>query len=214
MSSSTLTGRCTRAFAAVAVVSTLVTGPFASVASAEPVAAVAQQAPVSTVEEKTAALREIGWQLTPEVAQLADQDFVIHVWSKADALREAFVRDAAARAFREQGTNPAACYEFIVRGVFTAHRQDVEESLRKAVRDRQRVAAAAVVGWTAVAQADLDSSLKEFVFRIWERSRVNSQVRAKAEAVLTPAATDVQRQGYIEAEIFVAQEADRQNPPR
>jgi hypothetical protein len=214
LSGSSLSTRGTRAFAALAVASAFVTGPFAPTASAEPAtAAVRQQVPVSTAEEKIAALRVIGLQLTPDVAGFSDQDFVIHVWEMSDRPQLSRVRAAAARAFTGQSANPNACYDFISRGIFEAHRADLEDTLRKAERDRQRIAAAEVVGWTELSAQDLEVDVKEFVFRLWHRSAASSRVRAEAEALLAPEATDEQRLAFIVTGIFIARDADRQDPP-
>ncbi|MET9226492.1 hypothetical protein [Lentzea sp. NPDC003310] len=215
MSGSGLNTRGAGAFAAVVVASAVITGPFAPAASAERATAVVQQqGTVSTAEEKTAALRVIGLQLSPDVAAFSDQDFVIHLWERSDSPQLGRVRAAAARAFTRQSTDPNACYEFIVRGVFEAHRADLEDALKKAERDRQRTAAAAVVGWTELSAEDLGVDVKEFVFRIWHRSAADTRVRAEAEALLAPEATDEQRLAFIVTGIFVARDADRQDPPR
>ncbi|MGW6932420.1 RICIN domain-containing protein [Lentzea sp. NPDC054927] len=199
-----------RAIAALAVVSTFMSGPFTAAATAEVAAAVAQAAPQATVDEKIAAAREIGLNPEPAKYQLSDCDFVIYLWDKAKVPDDARVKEGAAAAFTSSSSDPAACHRFITQTIFTLHREDLVERLRKADRDRQRLAAAQVVNWTGLTQADLDSTLKEFVFRVWERAETNSEVKTKAAAVLTPTSTDEQRTTYVVTDIFTARDVDRQ----
>jgi len=191
-----------RFFAALAVVSTLVPSP-----------AVAQAAVPreSTTDQKIAAGREIGLNVTPTQYAQTDCNFVIWLWDKASLPDNAKVKDAAAAAFTSNSdANPEACYLFITQTVFSAHQADVVERIKKVERDRQRSAAAVVVSWTGLTQDDLDCTLKEFVFRIWQRAEENSEVKTKAAAVLTPASTDEQRTTYLVTDIFTARDVDRQ----
>jgi hypothetical protein len=197
-----------RAFVALAVVSSFVSGPLAAAAPA------AADAPrESTADQKIAAAREIPLTITPTQYQMTDCSFTIWVWTstnnKSDNVR---VNAAAADAFSSNSAgNPEACYRFITEGVFTANQADVIERINKVKRDKERIAAAAVVSWNNLGQSDLDCALKEFVFRIWERGEANSEVKNKAAAVLTAQSTDAQRQVYVTTDIFTAREADRQH---
>ncbi|MCR3752387.1 RICIN domain-containing protein [Lentzea californiensis] len=201
-----------RAIAALTVVSTFMSGPFTTAAGADPAAVVAQVTE-ATVDQKIEALNQIG-PLTPtppaSTYSLRDCDFVIFVWDKAKVPDNARVKEAAAAAFTSSSSDPESCYRFIAQGIFTAHREDQIERLRKSERDRQRLEAAKIVMWTGLTQADLDCELKEFVFRLWERAKPNSEVKTKAAAVLTPTSTDEQRTAYVVTEIFAARTRDQQ----
>jgi hypothetical protein len=203
-----------RTFAALAVVSTFVSGPLSGVATAEPAS---RQAAVreSTTDQKIAAGREIGLNVTPTQYALTDCSFVVWLWGKVTTPAQpehAKVAEAASTAFvSNSAANPEACYRFITEGVYPAHQADVIERMLKVQRDKQRIAAAAVVSWNALTEGDLNSPLKEFVFRIWERAEANSEVRNKAAAVLTATSTDEQRTTYVVTDIFTAREADRQH---
>lgn len=198
-----------RAIAALAVVSTFVSGPLTAAANAAPAAAAAARE--STTDQKIAAGREVGLNVTPTQYSLTDCNFVIWVWDKATLPDNAKVKEAAAAAFTaNSSSNPEACYQFITDTVYSAHQADVIERMKKVERDKQRMAAAAVVGWTGLVQDDLDCALKDFVFRIWQRAETNSEVKTKAAAVLTPTSTDEQRTTYVVTDIFTARDADQQ----
>ncbi|SMC88251.1 RICIN domain-containing protein [Lentzea albidocapillata] len=205
-----------RAIAALAVVSTFVSGPLAAVATAEPAAANASQAAPreSTTDQKLAVGQELGLNVTPTQWSMKDCSFTIWVWSWAsDSSRvdaNSRVAEAAATAFTTNESDPESCYRFITDTVFTAHQADVVERLRKAERDRQRVAAAALVQWTGLVQDDLNCSLKDFVFRIWSRAAAGTEVKAKAAAVLTPTSTDAERTTFIVTGIRAAADIDQQ----
>lgn len=202
-----------RAIAVFAVVSTFVSGPMASAASADPrlAAAAQQQAPESTTDQKAAAARELGISLTPDMARMTDIDFVIFLWDKAQVPNDAKVKQAAADAFTAQSRDNTSCYRFITEGIFPAHRADLVERLNRAQRAAERTAAAEVVSWNTLTQGDLNVELKEFVFRLWERTAEakDPEVRAAAAAVLTPASTDEQRQTFVVTGIFAARQRDR-----
>ena len=193
-----------RALAALAVVSTFVSG---SVTTATAAAAPRESSP----DQKIAAAREIPLTITPTQYQMTDCNFTIWVWGQTKQAANAKVNVAASDAFEANSpSNPEACYRFITEDIYTAHQADLVEQLQKAKRDKQRIAAAAVVSWNNLAQGDLDATLKEFVFRLWERAEANSEVRNKAAAVLTATSTDEQRQVYVATDIFTAREVDRQ----
>ena len=193
-----------RALAALAVVSTFVSG---SVVPASAAAAPRE----STVDQKIAAAREIPLSITPTQYQMTDCGFTIWVWGQTGQTANAKVNVAASTAVEANSpSNPEACYRFITEDIYTAHQADLIERLQKAKRDKQRVAAAEVVSWNNLSQSDLDATLKEFVFRLWERAEANSEVRNKAAAVLTVTSTDEQRQVYVATDIFAARETDRQ----
>lgn len=193
-----------RALAVLAVVSTFVSGSV--------VTASAQQAPrESTADQKIAAAREIPLPITPTQYQMTDCNFTIWVFSQTKNAANAKVNLAASDAFEANSpSDPEACYRFITEGIYTAHQADLVEQLQKAKRDRQRIKAAEVVSWNNLTEGDLGTTLKEFVFRLWERAEANSEVRNKAAAVLTATATDEQRQVYVVTDIFTARETDRQ----
>ncbi|MDT7784510.1 MAG: hypothetical protein QOF58_2929 [Pseudonocardiales bacterium] len=199
-----------RAIAALAVVSTFVTGPFTAAANAE--RAAAEAARESTTDQKIAVGREIGLNVTPTEYSKTDCAFVVWVWDRTkNNTDNAKVNEAAATAFTSNSSsNPEACYLFITDTVFTAHQADVIERMQKVERDKQRIAAAQVVSWTGLAQDDLDCALKDFVFRIWQHAEDNSEVKTKAAAVLTPTSTDEQRTTYVVTSIFTARDADQQ----
>ncbi|MEU0879280.1 RICIN domain-containing protein [Lentzea sp. NPDC005914] len=213
MSRSSLGGRCLRAIAALAVVSTFVSGPMASAASADPRLALAAQqaAPESSPDQKAAAARQLKIQLTPDMARMTDIDFVIFLWDTADVLDDAKVKQTASEAFRAQSRDNTSCYRFITEGIFPAHQADLVERLNRAQRAEERTRAAEVVSWNNVTQADLRVDLKEFVFRIWERTTdaKDPEVRTAAAGVLTPISTDEQRQAFIVTGIFAARQRDR-----
>jgi hypothetical protein len=180
-----------------------------------PLAAAAAAARESNTDQKIAVGRELGLNVTPTQYSMKDCSFTIWVWSwatKTENSRDnARVADAAATAFTTNAdTDPEACYRFITDSVYTAHQADVIERVKKVERDRQRVAAAAVVSWNNLVQGDLDSTIKEFVFRVWERAEASSEVKNKAAAVLTPTSTDEQRTAYVVTGIFTARDVDRQ----
>ncbi|SEP95690.1 Short repeat-containing protein of unknown function [Lentzea xinjiangensis] len=213
MSRSTLAGRGMRAIAALAVAATLASGAVtAPVATAAPTttsdsAAVAEAAQESTTEQRERAARELSIILTPEMAVMTDKNFVITLWQKA---REGSnIKSAALAAF----TNTAdenACYRFITAGIFDASVLDQIEAGKKAERDRQRLAAAAEIGWTDVTQAVLDGSLENFVFKLWERAEEGSDVKKGAANVLRTGSTDEQRQEFVVNGIYVASRIDKQ----
>lgn len=214
MSSSIVGGRCLRAFGALAVVTTFMSGPLAAVASAEPAAnVVAQQESASTVEQKAAALKLIGEQLTPRTARMNDMNLTIYVWDKSRTPVYQHVHAAAKEAFIAELEGQSACHNFIVRDVLAAYRKDVEQQKSWSEGDWQRVRAAEVIAWVDVTRANLDSSLTDYVTNIWKRSKPDTQVRAKAEAVLTPESTDEQRLAYIVKGIFDARDEDRRQQP-
>ncbi|MEV6239678.1 RICIN domain-containing protein [Lentzea sp. NPDC051838] len=185
--------------------STLVCGSFATAA---PALASAQAVRESTPDQKIAAAREIPLAITPTQYQMTDCNFTMWVWGQTRQPSNAAVNDAAYTALMAT-SNPEACFLFITEGIYTAHQADVMEQLRKAQRDKQRIAAAAVVSWNNLTQGDLDTTIKEFVFRLWERAEANSEVKNKAAAVLTTTSTDEQRITYIVTDIFAARETDR-----
>ncbi|RDI17790.1 RICIN domain-containing protein [Lentzea flaviverrucosa] len=205
-----------RAIGVLAVASTFAAGPLATVATAEPLSANASQAEtrVSTTDHKLAVGQELGVPVGPTQWSMRDCSFTIYVWnwasdqSRIDANSK--VAEAAATAFSTNDTDPESCYRFITDTVFTAHEADVVERLRKAERDRQRVAAAAVISWSNLTQDDLNCSLKDFVFRIWSRAATGSEVKAKAAAVLTPTSTDAERTTYIATGVRAAADIDQQ----
>jgi Ricin-type beta-trefoil lectin domain len=203
-----------RAIAALAVVSTFVSGPMASAASADPRLALAAQqaAPESSPDQKAAAARELRIQLTPDMARMTDIDFVIFLWDKAQVPDDAKVKQAAAAAFTAQSRDNTSCYRFLTEGIFPAHQADLVERLNRAQRAEERIKAAEIVSWNTLTPGDLNVELKEFVFRLWERTSEakDPEVRAAAAAVLTPASTDEQRQTFIVTEIFAARTRDRE----
>jgi hypothetical protein len=207
LSRSGLTGRCSRALAALAVVSTFVSGPQVSAAPAVP--------SESNTDQKIAVGREVGLNVTPTQYSMKDCSFTIWVWdwaTRPERSRDnAKVAEAAATAFTTNSeTNPESCYRFITDTVYTAHQADVIERINRVERNKQRIAAAVVVGWTDLTTADLDSTLKEFVFQLFMKSKEGSEVRATAAAVLTPASTDAQRTTYVTTGIFTARDVDLQ----
>lgn len=212
MSRSSLGGRCLRAIAALAVVSTFISGPAVSAASADPrLALAAPAAPEATVDQKAAAARELGIALDSNTARMTDIDFVIFLWDKAKVPDDAKVKQAAANAFTGQSADNTSCYRFITEGIFTAHRADLVERLNRAQRIAERRAAAEVVSWNNLTSGDENVEIKEFVFRLWERTTEanDPEVRAAAAAVLTPTSTDEQRQTFVATGIFAARQRDR-----
>ncbi|MEV6715797.1 RICIN domain-containing protein [Lentzea sp. NPDC051208] len=205
-----------RAIGALAVVSTFTAGPLAAVATAEPLSANASQAEtrVSNTDQKLAVGQELGVTVGPSQWSMKDCSFTIWVWSWAsDQSRidaNSRVAEAAATAFSTNDTDPESCYRFITETVFTAHQADVVERLRKAERDRQRVAAAAVISWSNLTQDDLNCSLKDFVFRLWSRAATGSEVKARAAAVLTPTSTDAERTTFVVTGVRAAADIDQQ----
>ncbi len=199
-----------RAIVALAVASTFVAGPITAAANAAPAAA--EVARESTTDQKIAVGRELGFNVTPAEYSRTDCSFVMWVWDLAYKSKDSpKVTEAAATAFTSNSaSNPEACYTFITDTVFTAHQADVIERMKKVERDKQRIAAAQVVGWTGLVQDDLDCALKDFVFRVWQHAEDNSEVKTKAAAVLTPASTDDQRTTYVVTDIFTARDVDQQ----
>ncbi len=210
MSRFSLVGRGVRGIAALTVAVTLVGGLAATPAQAETTgttpAASTQAAPESTTDEKAAAARELNLLLTPEMAVMSDKNFVITLWQKAREGSQ--VKAAALKAFTDT-TDELACYNFIRTGIFEAVRRDQIELEKKAERDRQRLAAAAEIGWTNVPQALLDGSLENFVFKLWEVAEEGSDVKKGAAAVLKTGSTDDQRQEFVVAGIYTASAADK-----
>ncbi|WP_189257698.1 RICIN domain-containing protein [Lentzea flava] len=201
-----------RRIAAFAVAATLASGAFTAPAMAAPTtssdASASAQAAVqeSTTEQRERAARELNIILTPEMAVMTDKNFVITLWQKA---REGTnIKSAALAALTN--TDESACYRFITAGIFDASLLDQIEVAKKAERDRQRLAAAAEIGWTDVTQAQLDSSLENFVFRLWERAEEGSDVKKGAAAVLKTGSTDEQRQEFLVNGIYAASRADKQ----
>ncbi|MEV6240392.1 RICIN domain-containing protein [Lentzea sp. NPDC051838] len=208
MSRSTLVGRGMRAAAALAVAASLVTGATTAPAVAAPVASQSaeQEAQESTTEQRERAAREINIILTPEMAVMTDKNFVITLWQKAKDGSN--VKAAALAAFTD--TDEQACYRFITAGIFDASVLDQIEAAKKAERDRQRLAAAAEIGWTDVPQALLDVSLENFVFKLWEHAEEGSDVKKGAANVLRTGSTDEQRQEFLVTGIYAASRIDKQ----
>lgn len=210
MSRFSLVGRGVRGIAALSVAVTLAGGVAAAPAQAtEPApssAASAQAVQESTTDEKAAAARELNLLLTPEMAVMSDKNFVITLWQKAREGSQ--VKAAALRAFTDT-TDENASYNFIKTGIFAAAALDRIELEKKAERDRQRLAAAAEIGWTNVPQAQLDGSLENFVFKLWEVAEEGSDVKKGAAAVLKTGSTDDQRQEFVVTGIYTASTADK-----
>ncbi|MET9226493.1 RICIN domain-containing protein [Lentzea sp. NPDC003310] len=210
MSRSSLGGRCMRAIAALAVVSTFVSGPGVGSASADPRLALAvQAAPETSVEQKAAAARLLKIQVTPEIARMTDQDFVILLWDTAQEPDNSRVKAAAAAAFTAQSRDNTSCYRFITEGIFAAHQADNIDRLNRAERIKERRAAAQFVSWTLDA-TDEQVSLKDFVFRLWTKAKedVNPEIRSAALAMLAPEATDEQRQEFVATGVKAANDRD------
>ncbi|HUQ56808.1 RICIN domain-containing protein [Lentzea sp.] len=188
----------------------MATAPVATAAPADPASASASAeaaVPESTTEQRERAARELNIILTPEMAVMTDKNFVITLWQKA---REGSnVKSAALAAFTNT-SDENACYRFITAGIFDASVLDQIEAGKKAERDRQRLAAAAEIGWTGVTQAQLDGSLENFVFKLWEHAEDGSDVKKGAAVVLRTGATDEQRQEFLVNGIYTASRADKQ----
>lgn len=212
-----LGGRGMRAIGALAVVSTIVAGPVSPVATAEPALASARQdvPRESTTDQKIAVGRQLGFTVTPTQYSMRDCTFTIWVWDwaiKPERSRDnAKVAEAAAAAFTANAeTDPEACYRFITDTVFTAYQADVIERHNRQIRNTQRIEAARLVGWVDVTNADLDATLKEFVFQLYMKAKPGSEIRAQAAAVLTPTSTDTDRTTFITVGIRAAQAVDEQ----
>jgi hypothetical protein len=204
-----------RRFAALAVAATLASGAFTAPATAAPTtgsdATASAEAAVqeSTTEQRERAAREINLLLTPEMAVMTDKNFVITLWGKVrqDNAKKN-IASAALAAFTNTDEN--ACYQFITAGIFDASVLDQIEVAKKAERDRQRLSAAAEIGWTDVTQGLLDGSLENFVFKLWEHAEEGSDVKKGAALVLKTGATDDQRQEFVVNGIYAASRIDKQ----
>ncbi|MFD9740364.1 hypothetical protein [Umezawaea sp. NPDC059074] len=208
MSGSSVVRVCVRGMTALSVAAAVVAGVVAVPAQAAPSPSVSAsaQAAESSVEEKAAAAQAAGVEFTPAMAAMTDQNFVIALWVRARAGSQ--VKEAAATAFTNLGSE-SACREFIQVGVFEAADRDRVEDGKKAVRDRQRLAAAAEIGWVDVPKEELDGSSWDFVFALWQRAVQGSEVWTRATAVLQ-SESDEQREEFIVTGIYEASRIDEE----
>ena len=203
-----------RRIAALAVAATLASGAFTAPAMAAPTtssdsaASAEAAAQESTTEQRERAARELNIILTPEMAVMTEQNFVLTLWRKAQTDKKTIIANAALAAFSDPDEN--ACYRFVTAGIFVASAQEAIEAAKKAERDRQRLAAAAEINWTDVTQAQLDGSLENFVFKLWEHAEDGSDVKKGAALVLKTGSTDEQRQEFLVNGIYAASRIDKQ----
>jgi hypothetical protein len=208
LSRSSLAGRCARRFAALAVSATVAGGLIAAPMLTPIASASTTVTPESSDEAKVSAGREIrGFTVTPDMLALSDKNFVITLWQAAKD--GTHVKAEALKAFTTTADD-LACKRYIETGIHDAATLDAVELGQKAVRDQQRLAAAAEILWTDVPQSMLDVSLQNFVFALWQHAADGSDVKKGAEAVLTSTSTDNQRTKFIVTDIYVASNADRQ----
>ncbi|WP_439661807.1 RICIN domain-containing protein [Lentzea sp. HUAS TT2] len=209
-----------RAFAALAVTITLVGGLFATPALGAPPGVDAGAPPgVSTVsmnaalvtdfDQKLAAASTISEAVESKQARMTDLNFTIWIYNRAP-LNSAIKREALKALTNEVDEN--ACYNFIVTGIHIAYREDVRAIPVTDERHRQRLRAAALVGWTSVESHYLDSSLSEFVTKLFINTNgtENPEVKAQASAVLSSTSTDEQRQRFVTEGVFTAYNLDVQ----
>lgn len=161
----------------------------------------------STVEQKMAAASTLNLQVTPTQARMTDLNFTIWIWKNAQV--GSAIRREAEKAFTEE-VDENACYSFIATVIHVAYREDVRELPRKSERDQQRIRAAEVVGWLPVPQQHLDSTISDFVYRLFERAVNGSEVKAKASATMSDTSTDEQKLKFVTEGIFAADAVDKQ----
>lgn len=213
-----------RGISALAVGITLASGLFATPAHAAPApfgadpqavaAAEMRSTQVTNIEQRLAAASRFNGKVEPAQVRMTDLNFTIWIWDQALNAKPAWpaIAREARKAFLAEVNEEdlTATYNFITAGVHVAYREDVRNLANQSDRIRERIAAAELVGWLPLEDQYKTNPLESFVIRLYTLAPADSEIKAKAAAVLTATSTDADRQKFVAEGIRVAFDLDNQ----
>jgi hypothetical protein len=176
----------------------------AAVAPAAVTSSVTDPTNLATDEDKVKAAGAIGINPGIDLLVLNDQGFAFALYGRGEA--GPYVKAEALRSYLSD--DPRAAYEFIVRGIFVAAKDDAQAKIAEEAAKGRRRSVAVTVGLDPSETALIEKNDRDFIFSIWQRVTAGSHVWTAARDAIADGTKQADWDTFLNTGAQVASDQD------